>query len=87
METKISEQLLKDTGFERHLIPIEESGDDKDFHYYTLDIGDICLMSNDNWKAQEEGWKIEIFDFPSMSIDCIEDLLALINILDKNTNK
>ena len=78
----MKEQVLKDLGFERTLVPIEESGDDKDFHYYTLKIGDICLISNDNEKALEEGWKVSIFDFPSMEITGMNELMALVTILE-----
>ena len=81
------EQTLKDLGFERTLVPIEESGDDRDFYYYTLDIGDICLISNDDEEAKKDGWKVSIFDFPSIEISDYNDLAALINILESNLKK
>jgi hypothetical protein len=81
------EQVLKDLGFERTLVPIEESGCDKDFHYYTLEIGAICLISNDNEKAIEEGWKVSIFDFPSMEITGMNELITLVTILENNTKE
>ena len=53
------EQALKDLGFERTLVPMEESGDDRDFYYYSLDIGDICLISNDDEEAgKKDGWLV-----------------------------
>lgn len=83
----MTEQVLKDLGFERTLITMEESGDDRDFYYYTLDIGDICLISNDDEEAGKEGWTVSIFDFPSMEISDYNDLAALVNILESNTKE
>jgi hypothetical protein len=81
------EQVLKDLGFERTLVPIEESGCDKDFYYYTLEIGDICLISNADEEALEEGWKVSIFDFPSMEISNMNELMTLVSILEDNTKE
>jgi hypothetical protein len=50
----MTEQIFTDLGFERNLVTIEESGHDNDFYYYTLNIGDICLISNANDEAEEE---------------------------------
>lgn len=83
----MTEQVLKDLGFERTLITMEESGDDRDFYYYTLDIGDICLISNDDEEAGKEGWKVSIFDFPSMEISCMNQLMTLVTILELNTKE
>lgn len=81
----MTEQTLVDLGFERVDVPVEESGD-KPFHYYTLDIGDICLISNDNEDAEERGWGVELFDFPSMTIKGAGDVEELIKILKNNTH-
>lgn len=83
----MNEQFLKDLDFERTIVPIEESGDDRDFYYYSLDIGDITLISNDDELAKKEGWKVSIFDFPSVEISDYNDLAALINILESNLKK
>ena len=34
---------------------MEESGNDKDFYYYSLDIGDICIISNADDEAEKNG--------------------------------
>ena len=80
----MKKQDLEILGFQRHLVTMEESGDDRDYYYYTLDIGDITLMSNDDEKAEEEGWNVNIFDFPSVEISNYTDLDSLINILESN---
>ena len=48
----MTEQIFIDLGFERNDVPKEQSGDDHDFHYYTLDIGDICIITNANDEAE-----------------------------------
>jgi len=83
----MKKQDLEILGFQRHLVTMEESGDDRDYYYYDLDIGDITLISNDDEKAEEEGWKVNIFDFPSVEISNYTDLDSLINILESNLKK
>ena len=83
----MTEQRLKDLGFYRTLVPIEESGDEKDFHYYTLYIGDVCLISNASDEAGEEGWKVSIFHFPYVEISDWLDLKGLVDILRLNTKE
>lgn len=83
----MKKQDLEILGFQRHLITMEESGCDRDYYYYDLDIGDITLISNDDEKAEKEGWKVNIFDFPSVEISNYTDLDSLINILESNLKK
>ena len=54
------------------------------FHYYTLDIGDICLISNANDDAETEGWYCSIFDSMTLKIKGEGDLRALVDILKLN---
>ena len=99
--TKESEEhgIIKDNPFRNHNItesdlvglefvkmdvPIEESGY-KAFHYYTLDFGDICLISNSNDELIKDGWVVEIFDFQSIQFTGIVDLRSLIELLKRNT--
>tara|TARA_B110000285_G_scaffold66331_1_gene76201 strand:+ start:167 stop:421 length:255 start_codon:yes stop_codon:yes gene_type:complete len=81
----MKEQTLKDLGFEiQHLTP-ECSGSDYDWYYYTLNIGDICLMTNADDEAIENGWEVSIFDLQSCVIKDSKDLIDLIKILKNNT--
>ena len=70
--------------FERVDVTEEESGGNP-FHYYILDIGDICLISNDNEEAEEKGWGVQIFDFMSFTLRTEDDLIILMDILKSNT--
>ena len=81
----MKEQTLKDLGFKMQCETAESSGADKDWYYYTMDIGDICLITNENEKAVEHGWEVSIFDFDSCIIKASEDLEDLIKIIRNNT--
>jgi hypothetical protein len=81
----MTEQTLIDLGFECNQETAESSGTDFDWHYYTLDIGDICLISNSSDKA-EDGWWVEIFDSHSVRFNNSGDLEELIKILRNNIN-
>lgn len=83
----MTEQTFIDLGFERNFVTIEESGHDNDFYYYTLDIGDICLITNANDEAEEEGWYCSIFDSVTCKIKGAGDLEDLIKILKLNSNQ
>ena len=81
----MTEQIFTDLGFERNFVTIEESSHDNDFYYYTLDIGDICLITNADDEAKEEGWYCSIFDSCSFKIKGSGDLEDLVRILKNNT--
>ena len=81
---KITEQDLLDLGFERQQETAQSSGSENDWHYYTLDIADICLITNDNLEAEKEGWLTYLFDNVGIVFRDIEDLTKLINILKSN---
>jgi len=80
----MKEQDLVDLKFKKQQETAESSGCDKDWYYYTLDIGDICFISNENNDADE--WCIEIFDFERMAIKEKSDAEELINLVRKNTS-
>jgi hypothetical protein len=81
----MTEEIFKKLGFERTDVPIEESGNDEDFYYYTLDIGDICIISNTDYEAAEKGWEAFIFDSNTMLINSPNDLKQLVKIIKSNT--
>ena len=81
----MTEEIFKQLGFEKVVVTMEESGHDADFYYYTMDIGDICLMSNSDDEAAENGWEAYIFDSLTMKIKGAGDLEELVKILKLNT--
>ena len=81
----MTEQDIKGLGFEAQHQTAESLGAGKDWYYYTMDIGDICLITNENKKAVERGWEVSIFDFPYCVIKGLSDLECLIKIIRSNT--
>ena len=80
----MKEQDLIDLGFERNDIPAEESGD-KPFFYFTYNItNELCLISSDNDEANKNGWYVELFDYENIEFRNLEDLKALISVIEKN---
>ena len=83
----MSEKEIIDLGFDiQHLTP-ERSGSDYDWYYYTLNIGDICLMTNADDEAIKNEWEVSIFDFQSFVIKDVQGLIDLIKIFKDNTKK
>jgi len=81
----MKEQKIIDLGFEMQHETAENSGADKDWYYYTMDIGDICLITNASDEAVKSGWEVSIFDFSSCVIKGLGDLEDLIRIIKNNT--
>jgi hypothetical protein len=81
----MTEQDIKGLGFNRNKVTPEESGLDYTYYYYTLDIGDICLISNSDDEANDKGWSCCIFDSMTVEIKGAGDLEDLIRILKNNT--
>lgn len=79
------EEVFKKLGFIINNETVESSGSETDWHYYTLDIGDICIMSNSSDETENDSWYATIFDVCSLKITDETDLSNLIEILRKNT--
>jgi hypothetical protein len=82
----MTEQTFIDLNFERNDVSVEESGHENDFHYYTLDIGDICLITNASDEAEKDGWWCSVFDSETLKIRGGGDLEDLVKILRLNSN-
>ena len=82
----MTEEIFEKLDFVKEVVTPVDSGLDKDFYYYTLDIGDICIISNSDDEAVKEGWEAYIFDSLSMRIKGAGDLEDLVRIIRNNTN-
>ena len=82
----MTEEIFKELGFERVEVSAEEAGDGRGFYYYSIDIGDICLISNDDEIAQKDGWEAYMFDSRTMKVKGSGDLEDLVRIIRNNTN-
>jgi len=80
----ILEATLTHLGFEKQIETAENSGSENDWHYYTLDIGTLCLIT----QASDDvvrGWEVEIFDDSSVKFTDPNELKILIEVLKRNT--
>ena len=77
----MTENDLEDLDFEVQYPADGEGG----WYYYTLDIGDICFISNEA-NAEDEWW-VMIFDFESMRIEDKEDAAEMINLVRRNLER
>jgi hypothetical protein len=76
-------QLLEQLGFSKEESFDTSDNDTPDFYYYVLDIGGVCLITNDSDDAEENGWYVELFEGDIRFTD-IEQLQELITLLKKN---
>jgi len=81
----MTKKIFKKLGFKRTDVLREETGCCNDFYYYSLDIGDICIMSNTNDEVVKNNWSVFIFDYQSMLINSSSDLKQLVKIIKSNT--
>ena len=81
----MTEEIFKELGFNKEVVTAEESGHARGFYYYTLDIGDICFISNANDEAEKEGWECSIFDSITLKIKGEGDLIDIVRIVTQNT--
>ena len=62
----MTEIELIDLGFKRNEVSQEESGTEKGFYYYTLDLNDVdddfCLISNEDDNTINGKWWVEFFN-------------------------
>lgn len=52
----MTEKQLISAGFKKEEVSAEEAGTNKGFYYYTLEIGDIDLISNPNDQLVNGQW-------------------------------
>jgi hypothetical protein len=81
----MTEEIFEKLDFERVDVSAEEAGHARGFYYYTLDIGDICFISNANDEAEKEGWECSIFDSMTLKIKGSGDLEDLVRIIKLNS--
>jgi hypothetical protein len=79
----MNEQLLEQLGFSKEESFDTSDNNTPDFYYYVLDIGGVCLITNDSDDAEENGWYVELFEGDIRFTD-IEQLQELITLLKKN---
>jgi hypothetical protein len=78
----MKEQDLIDAGFTRRDVSKEESGNDKDFHYYVLDVVDgITLVSDSTEEIDGDNWTVDCFEVDKILIKDVESLTNFLETL------
>ena len=77
----IKEKDLIELGFEREDETPESSGAPDNWYYYTLDIEDLCLITDDSDVVEDNNWKVYIFDYGGFEFTDIEKLKLFIDVL------
>ena len=78
----MKEQDLINAGFTRNDVNKEESGNDKDFHYYVLDVVDgITLVSDSTEEINEDNWTVDCFEVDKILITEPEQLFNFLETL------
>lgn len=79
----MTEQEIKDLGFEKVFVPTSESGDTTDYYYYQLTINGTVLSSCADDDVKNEDWHITIDLFENTRIFDALEVNVLIKMLDK----
>ena len=83
----MKEKDLIQLGFERENVTAEEAGTDNDFYYYTLDIEDLCLITNASDEVVNDEWKVFIFDYNGFEFTDLLQLVKFIKALQSAVKK
>ena len=83
----MKEKDLIELGFKRKDNTPESSGAPNNWHYYTLDIGDLCLISDDSDAVEDNNWKVYIFDYDRFELAELEKLKLFIDVLKSAIKK
>lgn len=81
----MTEDQLVELGFEKIIVPMEESGNTEDYYFYNYKLNDdINLVSTDNTESGKRNWKVSI-DYWG-ELNSVEDISSLIDLF-KRINK
>jgi hypothetical protein len=83
----ISESHLRSLGFSREDVPMVDSGYNQDFYYYSMDINNVCLLSDADDEVKDNQWTIHLLEGGLAPINHLDDLVKLIHLLKKYEKK
>ena len=84
---QISESHLRSLGFHRNDVPMADSGYNQDFYYYSMDINNVCLLSDADDEVKDNQWTIHLLEGGLAPINDLDDLVKLIHLLKKYEKK
>jgi len=85
----MKEKELIALGFNRKDVTAEESGYEGDWYYYEMDFanGHLGLISPSNNEVEKDEWCVEIFDDNTIRFTDSSDVMAFIDLINRNTVK
>lgn len=80
--SKITEKKLLELGFKKQIVSPEESGTEKGYHFFVLDIDDECvLITTADDETVKGGYVVEFFSFNNICYADSKILDTLVNVL------
>lgn len=85
----ITELKLEKMGFKKEVVTPEESGDIKEFHYFSYELANgECLLSQSNDERDGEFYSVEFLHMPELGkFWSYKDVKKLIKILKRASNE
>ena len=85
----MKEKELIALGFNRRDVTAEESGEENDWYYYEIKFGDghLGLISSSNDEVENDEWYVELFDENTIRFTDSSDVMAFIDLINRNTIK
>ena len=85
----MKEKELLALGFNRRDVTEEESGYEDDWYYYEMDFanGHLGLISLSNDEVENDEWYVELFDDNTIRFTNSTDVMAFIDLINRNTIK
>ena len=85
----MKEKELIALGFDRRDVTEEESGYEDDWYYYEMDFGDghLGLISPSNDEVENDEWYVETFNDNTIRFTKSSDVMAFIDLINRNTTK
>ena len=80
---KISESHLRSLGFQKEVVPIDESGNEVEFYYYSLDINYLTLITESDDEIIDNQWSVHVMETGLEKIYDLDDLVKLLHLLKK----
>ena len=80
---KISESHLRSLGFQKEVVPIDESGNEVEFYYYSLDINYLTLITDGDDEIIDNQWSVDVMESGLEKIYDLDDLVKLLHLLKK----
>lgn len=77
----MKEKVFTQLGFNKEIVTKEESGGKSGYYYYSIDIGDLTLLSCANDELDKGEWYCKILAYNSIVIKSEKHLVSLIETL------